>query len=231
MMIPITRKEQYINEIVGKGKTAPGTPQTREEFFYAAILGEVVAPFPITNIEKYLAKIAGKYNGELPKPITRIEFFIARVAGMNVSAPTPITREEIYWSNYTATTEFELEGVPPLTYKAIEGALKNYRIYGNTVDGGSVGDFVTDGDHAGEYKVFVTINDVTTNLYLPEQIKKVGDEAEYIDYGEQKFHRISGADLDVTLPALPTLTGTNVLSVETAVQPSKVYVKYKGERQ
>lgn len=66
---------------------------------------------------------------------------------------------------------------------------------------------------------------VTTTIYLPEQIKKVGDEAEYIDYGEQKFHRISGADLDVTLPALPTVTGTNVLSVGTEVQPSDMYIK------
>ena len=31
---------------------------------------------------------------------------------------------------------------------------------------------------------------VTTPIYLPEQIKKVGDEAEYIDYAEQKQHRV-----------------------------------------
>lgn len=31
---------------------------------------------------------------------------------------------------------------------------------------------------------------VTTPIYLPEQIKKVGDEAEYIDYGQQKQHRV-----------------------------------------
>ena len=31
---------------------------------------------------------------------------------------------------------------------------------------------------------------VTTNLYLPEQIKMVGDEAEYIDFGQQKQHRV-----------------------------------------
>lgn len=33
---------------------------------------------------------------------------------------------------------------------------------------------------------------------------------------------IKNADLDVTLPALPTVTGTNVLSVGTEVQPSKI---------
>ena len=66
---------------------------------------------------------------------------------------------------------------------------------------------------------------VTTPLYLPEPIKMVGDEAEYIDYAEQKMHRIGADDINVTLPALPTLMGTNVLSVGTAVQPSRVEVK------
>ena len=31
---------------------------------------------------------------------------------------------------------------------------------------------------------------ITTSIYLPEQIKMVGDEAEYIDYEEQKQHRV-----------------------------------------
>lgn len=31
---------------------------------------------------------------------------------------------------------------------------------------------------------------ITTPIYLPEPIKMVGDEAEYIEYGEQKLHRV-----------------------------------------
>lgn len=81
------------------------------------------------------------------------------------------------------------------------------------------------------YKVPVTISNstdtLTTPIYLPEQIRKVGDEAEYIDYAEQKMHRIGADDIDVTLPALPTIAGTNTLSVGTQVQPSKVIVKGK----
>lgn len=482
-MIPITRKENYLNEIVGWGETAPEKPLTPEEFFFAAILGEVVqTPEPLSRYQIYLAKIAGR-NISVPKPLTRLELFLAKACGMDIETPTPITREEIFWSNYSAIVEFEVEGVPPLTYKAIEGTLENYRIYGDTVDGESVGDLVTSGEHAGEYKVPVTVEGknlfssrieqgtfdgitgvpnnsstrvrsheddyifltpgvykisamgvehlvvyaydlpdvnafnynlsrtnwaslpstitintsayykfafcktnnpiitpsdvsnimlntgstalpyepyhtpVTTPIYLPEPIKMIGDEAEYIDYAEQKQHRvrknlwdgeiesgswlgfnddepykvdynlrcrsskliavknssvytisnhepstnvqvivqyrdnnkkfineygwvdfpctfttpsnaaciefiirkpsnleimpedcgdiqlelgstateyepyIENTDVDVTLPALPTLPGTNVLSVGTAVQPSKVYVKYKGERQ
>ena len=157
MMIPITRKEKYINEIVGGGNTAPETPQTREELFFADILGEVVAPSPITRIEKYLAKIANKYSGELPEPVTRIERFLARAAGVDVTIPTPITREEMFWADYALIVEKEISGIPPLTFNAIAGVLKNYRIYGNTVDGESVGDLVESGEHSGEYIVPVKI--------------------------------------------------------------------------
>ena len=241
-----------------------------------------------------------------------------------------------------------ISGAPPLSFKAKAGALKDYRIYGNTAGGEAVGDLETAGEHAGEYKVPVTVSNgadtQTIPIYLPEQIKMVGDEAEYIDYGEQKQHRvrknllnyssieigrfdfstgekvpdssqlrtstpikvkpnesyaISGVasgqvrvflydgnmnmistvlrsdnsvvettgstvfvnvagiksawseqiqletgseatgyepysedtELNVTLPALPTLSGTNILSIGTTVQPSKVYIKGEKERE
>lgn len=79
------------------------------------------------------------------------------------------------------------------------------------------------------YKVPVTVTNGTdteiTNLYLPEQIKMVGNETEYIDYGEQKQYFADGTSVDVTLPALPILSGTNTLSVGTEVQPSSVEIK------
>lgn len=44
------------------------------------------------------------------------------------------------------------------------------------------------------YKVPMTVSNgtdtLTTPIYLPEQIRKVGDEAEYIDYGAQKMRRV-----------------------------------------
>ena len=137
MMIPITRKEKYINEIAGGGNTAPETPYTRKELFFADILGEVVAPSPITRAEKYLAKIANKYSGELPEPVTRIERFLARAAGMDVTIPTPITREEMFWADYALIGEKELSGIPPLTFVSNGENLADYRIYGAS---GGVGD-------------------------------------------------------------------------------------------
>lgn len=132
--IPITRKDLYLNKIVGNDDySVPEKPISEEESFFAEILGEAVqAPEPLTRYQMYLAKIA-KRDVEIPYPKTRLEYFLAKAAGMDITVPIPITREEIYWSNYTAVMEFEVENVPPLTYKAIEGTLKNYRIYGNTV--------------------------------------------------------------------------------------------------
>ena len=251
-----------------------------------------------------------------------------------------------------------LKSVPPLTFKGYGKDLKNYRIYGNIVDGESVGDLVESGEHSGEYivpvkiegknllqntatsqtiggltftvntdgsvtcngrreqtstfftianvttsgeiilsgcpsggssasfamraysatisnpRVYYDIGDscmlntpdtynidirtqseytcdnltfypmirraeiadgtyepyqtpITTNIYLTEQIRKVGDEAEYIDFREQKQHFVDGTSTDITLPALPTLSDTNILSVGTAVQPSKVEITGK----
>ena len=70
----------------------------------------------------------------------------------------------------------------------------------------------------------------TTNLYLPEQLKKVDDVYEYIDYAEQKQHFADGTSTAVTLPELNSLAGTNVLTVETEVQPSDIYLKGKIEK-
>ena len=41
---------------------------------------------------------------------------------------------------------------------------------------------------------------------------------------------IENTEVDVTLPALPVLPGTNTLTVGTEVQPSNVYIKYEGAR-
>lgn len=332
-MIPITRKELYLNKIVGNDDySVPEKPISEEEFFFAEILGEAVqAPEPLTRYQMYLAKIAG-HNIEIPTPITRLEHFLAKVCGMDIETPTPITREEFFWSNYSAIVDFEVEGVPPLTYKAKKaGTLIDYRIYGaegnvgnlrpslvaatdftngyHVATDGTIGEhgkrvatltpidvsaintiYVNSGintlsnpviiyslfsddtfierllvngieivinteganklylSFGGESKVttanlnnvYVMDNDKmyvipvtvsngtdtqTIPIYIPEQIRKVGDEAEYISYTDHKLHRVGAEDIDVNLPELPTLAGTNILSVGTEVQPSGIEIK------
>lgn len=191
---PITRKERFLYEIVGWGETAPKNELTTEELFFAKILGRNVTLPDLSNVPRYylfLAKIAGE-NVNVTPPVyvsPPLEFFLAKAAGMDVEAPAPRTREEIFWAAY-AGVEIEIEGVPPLTFKSNGANLSNYRIYGNTVNGESVGNLVESGEHTGKYRVPVTINSNTTSIYLPHQIRKVGDELEYIDYEEQKQHRV-----------------------------------------
>lgn len=136
-MTPITRKELFLAKITGQNITIP-EPITREEIFLASIAGEAVnIPTPITRIEMFLAKLSGA-DVEIPTPITRIEMFLAKACGIEITTPVPITREELFWSNYSAFAE--LTAIPPLTFKSNGTALKNYRIYGNTVNAESVGD-------------------------------------------------------------------------------------------
>ena len=194
MITPITRKELYLAKIIGEDVDIPETAKTREELFFLKILdNSSKIPEPITREELFLAKIAGQ-DVELPEPKTRLELFLAKAAGMGIETPTPITREEVFWADYALIVEKELSGIPPLTFNAIAGTLKNYKIYGNTVNGENVGDLITEGEHAGEYSVPVTVTNgtdtETTNIYLPEPLKMVGDGAEYIDYSEQKLHRV-----------------------------------------
>lgn len=84
----------------------------------------------------------------------------------------------------------KISGTPPFTFKSNGRPLKNYRIYGNTVNGVSVGNPVTEGEHTGEYCVPVILNNITTNIYLPEPLRKVCDETDYIDYRSQTLHRV-----------------------------------------
>lgn len=95
--------------------------------------------------------------------------------------------------NPASRSELETE-ILPYTFNSNSYKLRNYRIYGNTVNEESVGDLVTEGEHSGEYCIPVTIsngaNTQTTNIYLPEQIRKVGDEFEYIDFRRKKQYKM-----------------------------------------
>ena len=91
----------------------------------------------------------------------------------------------------------------PLILKHSKGRkLLDYKIYGNSVQDGtptpdnpieiqSVGDLVVDKNDAnyGKYKIPVKVNDITTNIYLKEPLRKIGNYADYIDFVNQKVVR------------------------------------------
>ena len=86
----------------------------------------------------------------------------------------------------------------------------------------------------------------TTHIYLDEPLRKVGDYADYIYFKNQKVVRkievlddtgtktISESfgtlsiptEENISLPALKTFKGTNVMSVDASIQPSKIKANY-----
>ena len=97
---------------------------------------------------------------------------------------------------YEAFKLLPMSGIPPLTLQKCKGVdLVDYKIYGESVQNGeptpdtpieveSVGDLVTDesNENYGKYKIPVKVNDITTNIYLNEPLRKIGDYADYIDF-------------------------------------------------
>ena len=87
---------------------------------------------------------------------------------------------------------------------------------------------------------------VTANIYLDEPLRKIGDYADYIDFKGQRVVRKVGVldntstkpiseslvalaiptEEPIPLPALKTFKGTNIISVDTSVQPSNIKAKY-----
>jgi hypothetical protein len=77
---------------------------------------------------------------------------------------------------------------------------------------------------------------ITTNIYLDEPLRKVGNYADYIDFKTKKVVRqvevvgemLQGLDTPIeetiSLPSIPTLEGTTVL--DSNVQPSNIEVEY-----
>lgn len=96
------------------------------------------------------------------------------------------------------TETVTVSGYPCVLENSAGKPVVDYRIYGNTVQDGtpmpdnpveiqSVGDLVTEGEYAGKYKIPVvasTENNVpkTTNIYLDEPLRKIGDYADVIDF-------------------------------------------------
>lgn len=85
-----------------------------------------------------------------------------------------------------------ISGTSPLTFMSNGRPLKNYRIYGNTENGESVGNLVDNNEnyYYGRYNVPIIINGITKNIYLNSPLRKIGNDCECIDYKKKKLHRL-----------------------------------------
>ncbi|MBR1529547.1 MAG: hypothetical protein IJ642_09660 [Oscillospiraceae bacterium] len=126
--------------------------------------------------------------------------------------------------------EQEIYGSVPITFRGYGQNLKDYRIYGSTVSAAGVGEY--DSELNG-YKIPVTVTNGTESVTISVYI---GSEPlyadEYISFSEQKIYRnvsdiLTPSDPPVPLPALPALSGTDILSAGTEIQPAEIFLKGK----
>ena len=96
---PLTRVEEYLNNIATGEGMIPDVPLTRVEQYLAKIAGQNVAvpEIPLTRTEQYLSKIANG-DGDIPEvPRTRVELLLSLIAsGDGVQTFVPLTRSEQY---------------------------------------------------------------------------------------------------------------------------------------
>lgn len=67
----------------------------------------------------------------------------------------------------------------------------------------------------------------TTKIYLKEPLK-TGD---ILRYPENVLEHPDGAAESISLPQIPTFSGTTIISTDTEVEPSDIEITYKSRRQ
>ena len=116
--------------------------------------------------------------------------------------------------NANTASDIETQTLP-CTFKSNGRRLKNYQIYGNT---GGVGDLDS---NTNKYIIPVTINGTATNISLDSPL---GD-GDYIDFHDQKRYNSDNTSAVVSLPAITTVNGINILDIDTTVTPLKIGIQ------
>lgn len=73
------------------------------------------------------------------------------------------------------------------------------------------------------------INPKTTNIYLDEPLRKIGDYADYVDFKDKKEVHYNGStpiERTIDLPSVPTYEGTTIIDVDTIIKPSNMVINY-----
>ena len=103
----------------------------------------------------------------------------------------------------------------PYTFTSNGHRVRNYRIYG-AEDG--VGDLDST---TGKYILSIKINSQTVSISLDTPLY----DGDYLDFHEQKRFNSDSTTENISLPAILTLNGINVLNVNTENQPSKIWLQ------
>lgn len=195
---------QWSSSLIGDTHVSPATGLPE---FYGGRCG-IVTPISITGESSLFITFASEKTGVKCMysvisggVLVRRQTAISSGDTINVS-----DGEELYVAFYRSANDLVPDDITNIMLNSGSAALP-YEPYG--------------------YRLPLTVNSSTVNIYLSAPLSKTNDTADYIDYADQKRYNADGTSADVTLPALPTISGTNILSVGTTVQPSQVMVKGK----
>lgn len=94
----------------------------------------------------------------------------------------------------------EVSGIPPISFKSDGSNLLDYTIFGNTIQNSTpapdtpiysagVGNPVNSGLHTGECEIPVISGNQTKNIYISQQLDKIGNYADEINYSTGKIIR------------------------------------------
>lgn len=118
-----------------------------------------------------------------------------------------VDSEEMNWFKFNGVTVYESwkeltkSGVPPLSIKSSGADLIDYKMYGNSRQDGiptpttpikveSVGEY---DETTVKYKIPVKVSngkeEIVTNIYLDEPLRKIGEYADYLDFTTGKVIR------------------------------------------
>lgn len=70
-------------------------------------------------------------------------------------------------------------------------------------------------------------NPITTSIYLDEPL----ETSEILKYPENIFLHADGTKETITLPKIPTFSGTNVITINTEIPPFNMEITYKARKQ
>lgn len=90
------------------------------------------------------------------------------------------------------------------------------------------------------------VEPITTNIYLNEPLRKIGDYSDYIDFKNQKVYKnveviddtgtltleeslkgvVDNVGGDIDLPIISTINDTNIITTDTTIEPSNMEIQY-----
>ena len=222
---------EYTGEIVATQTSYPDTsqPSSYNNGFFTIGLNGLEVGKKYTIIYDYEI-LSNPLNDDSHKLIHNGNYYSPTINGNRA-------KYVIEWGNkYASSIEFRMHG-RNMKYT-------NFMIFEGEIEG------FPDYEPYGKYKIPIKVSNdseaMTTNIYLDEPLRKVGDYADYIDFENGKVVRnvevidntgtlpleesLRGlktpTEQTIELPNISTFKGTTTIEIDTSIKPSNVEITY-----